>query len=227
MLIQGVILGLSLSLMAGPLLFAIVQAGIERGFRAGLAVAFGIWVSDILYILLVRYGVGTLSALTALPNFRLWAGLTGGVILVLFGLAGLMTRNTKTGEAHDTPVDRLLDAMETPETPAGQGKRPHWTTLGLPGYWLRGFLLNLINPFTVFFWLGIASAVVIPNNWNGRETLFFFGGMMGVLALTDTAKAYAARQVRRWLTPMHTHRLKQTIGLAMVVFGIVLMIRVL
>jgi threonine/homoserine/homoserine lactone efflux protein len=79
----------------------------------------------------------------------------------------------------------------------------------------------------VFFWLGIASAVIIPNNWNGSETFVFFGGMMGVLIVTDVLKAYAARQVRGWLTPVHTRRLKQIIGFAMVVFGVVLMIRVL
>ncbi len=70
MLIQGIFLGISLSFMVGPLLFAILQAGIERGFRAGLAVAGGIWVSDVLYVLVVQYGMEALTTLTALPDFR-------------------------------------------------------------------------------------------------------------------------------------------------------------
>ena len=78
--------------------------------------------------------------------------------MVVFGLASMLVRATPPGEGHDTPVDRLLDVLENPDKPEGSGGRPHWNTLRLPGYWLRGFLLNLINPFTVFFWLGIASA---------------------------------------------------------------------
>ncbi len=63
--------------MVGPLFFAIIQASLERGFRAGFTLASGIWTSDALYILAVYYGVDALAALTALPHFRLWAGLGG------------------------------------------------------------------------------------------------------------------------------------------------------
>lgn len=78
MLFQGVLLGFSLSFMVGPLLFAIMQASLERGFRAGLALASGIWTSDALYILLVYYGVDAMATLTSLPYFRLWSGWAEG-----------------------------------------------------------------------------------------------------------------------------------------------------
>lgn len=224
MLIQGVLLGLSLSFMVGPLLFAIVQAGIERGFRTGMAVAAGIWACDVLYILIVRYGIETLAALTALPHFRFWAGLAGGFLLLLFGFGSFMAQKTQTTDTENTAADRLLDKLDGPEKP---GVRHNWQQLGLPGYWLRGFLLNLINPGTIFFWLGIATAVIIPNNWNGREITLFFSGMMATLILTDTLKAYAAKRLRNWLTPVHIRRLQQGIGLLLVVFGIALIIRVL
>lgn len=215
---QGVLLGLSLSFMVGPLLFAIMQASLERGFRAGLALASGIWVSDILYILLVYRGVDALAALTALPNFRLWAGLAGGSVLLVFGLAALLRRKGPDADTATT-ADRVLDALDGPESP---GVEHNWMRWGLPGYWLRGFLLNTINPFTVFFWLGIASAVVVPNQWAPNETLSFFSGMMFTLVLTDTLKAYAAKRVRHFLTPEHTRWVQIAIGLVLLVFGVVL-----
>ena len=224
MLFQGALLGLSLSFMVGPLLFAIIQASLERGFRAGLALAAGIWTSDALYILLVYRGVDALAALTALPNFRLWAGLAGGLVLMGFGLVALLSRHIPTGNEPTPKTDRVLDVLDGPEAP---GVEHNWMRWGLPGYWLRGFLLNTINPFTVFFWLGIASAVVVPNQWAPGETLTFFGGMLASLIATDTLKAYAAKRVRHFLTPGHTRWVQRGIGLTLFVFGIGLILRVL
>ena len=223
MLLQGALLGLSLSFMVGPLLFAIIQASLERGFRAGLSLAAGIWTSDAMYILLVYHGVDALAALTALPNFRVWAGLAGGVVLIVFGLGTLLRRKIPTESDPPTTADRVLDVLDGPELP---GVEHNWMRWGLPGYWLRGFLLNTINPFTVFFWLGIASAVVVPDHWAPSETLRFFGGMLLTLIATDILKIYAAKRVRHFLTPGHTLWVQRAIGLTLLIFGVVLAIRV-
>lgn len=214
MLLQGFLLGLSLSFMVGPLLFAIVQAGIERGFRAGLAVAGGIWASDVLYVLAVLYGLEMLAAMTALPDFRFWAGLAGGALLVAFGVGNLWVK--KTPSAKSVPAKDLDSSNNSPH------KNTAYST-----YFLQGFLLNTINPFTVFFWLGIAGAVLIPNGWNSGQILIFFGGMLVTLAVADTLKAYAAKSIRRFLTPRHTQQMRQGIGVLLIVFGVVLVARVL
>lgn len=206
MIFQGVVLGLSLSFMIGPLFFSIVEAGIAQGFRAGLAVALGIWMSDVLYVALVLQGVEGLARMTALPGFKMWAGIIGGVLLVIFGLASWFSAgklNIADSESSKTQRSRTLK-----------------------NYWLRGFLLNTINPFTVFFWLSIAGAVIIPNGWNAWDSIYFFGGMLGTLVLTDTLKAYGARQIRRFLTPQHTFWVQRSIGLSLFIFGVVLIVRV-
>ena len=221
MLIQGIFLGISLSFMVGPLLFAILQAGIERGFRAGLAVAAGIWASDVLYVIVVQYGMEALTNLTALPGFRVWAGLAGGMLLVAYGLGSLFFKKTPLPEMSTKKTGELGDRTKPSKEPVDHRKRPYLA------WWLRGFLLNTINPFTVFFWLGIASAVVVPNQWNGGQTLTFFGGMMVSLIATDLLKAYAAKRVRRFLTPAHTRWAQWGIGFLLLIFGIVLIVRVL
>ena len=223
MIFQGALLGLSLSFMVGPLLFAIIQASLERGFRAGFALAAGIWTSDALYIILVLKGVDALAALTALPHFRFWAGLAGGLVLMLFGIGTLLRQKLPAGDDHHTTADRVLDVLDGPEP---EGVEHNWMRWGYPGYWLRGFLINTINPFTVFFWLGIASAVVVPNHWVPQETISFFSGMLITLILTDTLKAYAAKRVRHFLTPRHTRWVQWGIGATLLVFGIALMVRV-
>ncbi|MEI6409091.1 MAG: LysE family translocator [Bacteroidota bacterium] len=220
LVLQGALLGLSLSFMIGPLLFSVVQAGIARGFRAGLAVAAGIWTCDILYVLAICYGIEQLNTLVNLPHFKFWSGVCGGLLLLIFGVSAWFANKKPTGEIVDAG-DAFTNA------PAVNAERSHWKTLGLHKFWLNGFLLNLINPGTIFFWIGIATAVVIPNNWGGKQITLFFGGMLGTLVITDTLKAYAAQKVRHWLTPAHTRLVQRGIGLMLFVFGLVLIIRVL
>ena len=208
MIIQGILLGVSLSFMIGPLFFYIIEAGIAKGFRAGIAVATGIWFSDVLYVAIVISSVDLLADMTELPGFKIWSGIIGGCLLVAFGLGSWLT----AGRHLKSDIKK-----------AGEGLRQYsWTS-----YFLRGFLLNTINPFTVFFWLSIVGAVIIPNGWNNHEAIYFFGGMLGTLVVTDTLKAYGARQIRRFLTPQHTFWIQRSIGITLLVFGVVLMAKVL
>lgn len=199
MLVEGIVLGLTLSLMIGPLLFAIVQAGLVGGFRAGAAIGAGIWVSDALFALLTYYGTSALASFTALPNFRLWAGLVGGLLLVSFGIGSLLKR-----PAQAPSLSAILPA---------------------PNLWLyavRGFLINTVNPFTVFFWIGIGSGVIATRQAGGGDALRFFGGMLCTLAIADLLKAWGAKGLRQWLTPRHLRWVQQAIGVLLIVFGVVL-----
>lgn len=204
LLMKGLLLGITLSLMIGPLFFSIVQASLESGFRAGLAVAGGIWSSDVLFIVLVQRGLQAMEDLTALPGFQFWAGIAGGALLIIFGIAGV-----------------LSDRKSTPVKAAGE----ELTVLENKGYlgkWLKGFLINTFNPGTLIFWLGIATGVVAPNAWSRSDIAMFFGSMMSVLVFTDLLKIYAAKRVRKWLTPTHIVQVKRTIGVVLIIFGIVL-----
>lgn len=196
-MLQGLLLGFSLSFLVGPLMFAIVEAGISQGFRAGVAVAAGFWVSDILFMLMASFGIQSMSALTSWPGFRLWMGIAGGLLLILFGVGSMWkARYAKSEQA------RVV------------AQRP------LYSWWLRGFLLNTINPGTLFFWLGIVSAVVIPSGWGPSQNLRFFGSMLFSLVLTDTLKAWGAKALRRFLTPEHTRKAQWGIGLLLLFFGV-------
>lgn len=199
------------------MLFAIISASLERGFRAGVSVASGIWASDVMFLYLVYRGVGVLSKLVALPNFKLVASLAGGGVLLLFGVINLLSRHIPA-PTEASAADRLLDSLDGKEP---EGVDHNWKRWGFLGYWVRGFLLNTVNPFTVFFWLGFASTVIIPNRWSQKDTLFFFTGMLSTLVLIDILKAYAAKRLRDFLTPHHIRRVQRIIGVLLLVFGIV------
>ncbi len=207
MLLQGILFGISLSFLIGPLLFAVVEAGIAQGFRAGVAVAAGIWVSDVLFVGAILWGVDTLAAVTQVDGFKQWVGVFGGLLLLAFGAGSFFSKQGRKAGA--VPAENSIE----------QRSNLAW--------WLRGFLLNTVNPGTIFFWIGIISAVVVPNHWNEPQTLIFFGGMLGTLVITDTLKAWAAKRIRQFLTPEHIRQVQRGIGLMLMVFGAVLIGRVL
>ncbi len=44
---QGVLIGLALTLLVGPLVLTLVQTRVTQGVRAGLVEGAGIWTSDL------------------------------------------------------------------------------------------------------------------------------------------------------------------------------------
>lgn len=205
MLLKGVLLGISLSFMIGPLLFSVVEASIVRGFRAGVAVAAGIWSSDFLFIGLILWSMELFTTVISLPDFRFWTEILGGMMLIVFGIGSFFSKPKVPANA-----DQDLDKTNS---------HPYFRL------WLRGFFINLINPGTVFFWLGIVSALVAPNHWTHTQSLTFLGGMISVLIITDTLKAWGARSIRHFLTPTHIRQVQRTIGIVLAVFGLVLLLQ--
>lgn len=205
MLLKGVLLGISLSFMIGPLLFSVVEASIVRGFRAGVAVAAGIWSSDFLFIGLILWSLELFTAITSLHHFHFWAEVLGGIMLMAFGIVSFFSKPK-------VPNNKTQDEKKATNHPYFR-------------LWLRGFFINLINPGTVFFWLGIVSALVAPNHWTNSQSLTFFGGMISVLIVTDTLKAWGARSIRHFLTPRHIRQVQRTIGMTLAVFGLILLLQ--
>lgn len=204
---QGIKFGLALSILVGPIFFAIIQAGVEEGVRAGTAVGLGIWISDFLFIFAVYFGLSYIDKIASSESFALIIGVGGSIILAGFGLGTLIT---------------------APKV----GNGPQWSKFEVKkssylSHWTKGFLINTVNPFTFFFWIGIASTVVADGELNKQEALYFFGGILGTIIITDFAKAVLAKRIRQVLRPVHLMWLRRISGGALIVFGVVLLMRVL
>lgn len=207
LIFDGIKLGLILAILVGPIFFALIQAGVEQGIRAGAMVGLGIWVSDILFIFGAYFGVSYVTSMVESPQFALYLGIAGSITLTFFGLGALLT---------------------APK--AGGG--PQWAKAKLrsSGYfslWMKGFLINTINPFTFFFWIGVATTMVIDGGLDSREASLFFGAIFGTIVFTDFSKVVLAKRIRRMLQPVHLLWLRRISGGALIVFAVVLLVRVL
>jgi len=193
--IEGVVLGIVPVFFVGPVLFTLLDASLQNGFRAGALVALGIAVSDVVAITLCAIGLG--PVLTD-PTGQLVLELVGGVILLGFG-AVLAIRATH--------VDN-----------SGQG-------IPVAHPFLAGFLVNFVNPFVFSFWVGVLGGLGGRQGWTPEVLVPMFGGMVTTILLTDIAKAAAASRLSRHLSGPVLTWARRVSGLLLITAGTLLLLR--
>lgn len=204
-LIEGIQTGLILCFLIGPIFFTLLQTGVERGFRAGAMVGLGIWMSDILFVTVFYSSISRISELMQGDQISLYIGIGGSIILAMFGISALFTK----------PVVASHKELQL---------RPSSSYFSL---WIKGFLLNTVNPPTTLFWFTIVSTAVVNGgaNFTNQYAVLFFGGIIGTVATTDLLKVFMAKKIRRWLQPVHILWFRRISGIALIVFGVVLLIK--
>ncbi|MEL6389223.1 MAG: LysE family transporter [Bacteroidota bacterium] len=201
--IEGLLLGFGLAVLLGPIFIVLVQASIEKGARAGLVAASGIWISDLLFIILSVIFVRRLTTYIEDATFLLWVGIIGSLVLMGTGIASFIKQ-------------AKLDFSKV-----------SIRTLDIAGLWTKGFLVNTINPFTLIFWFSTITALVGQRELNTTETWLFCGSILTTIVITDSAKVLGAKLIRRRIDAELLSRINKIAGSALIIFGIVLLVRTL
>ena len=217
-LLQGLLFGFTLTILAGPILFALVQTGIEQGFRAGMMVAFGVFFSDVLFVTAVYFGLSYIQKIVKLDGFNLTLGIAGGIALILIGIATFFTKPPEVPENDFFSKNENSDNLRQKLTQR---------TSSIFALFTKGFIVNTLNPFTFFFWGVVAAGKMAESNFSQNEFFLFFGGILFVIIVSDTLKVYAAKTIRKFLKPEKILLVRKIAGAAFVAFGVVLMVRVM
>lgn len=201
-LIQGVILGFTMAFLIGPTFISLVQTSIHRGFRSGVQFAIGVVMSDLVFI--------ALSYLGALQIFQnesnqVTMGFVGGLILMGFG-AVTFTRK------YVMPAPVSIEVRVK-----GQG---------VLKYVMKGFFMNVFNPFLLLFWIGVMGIATSRYSIPSREILVFFAGVIGMVFVADVFKSFIAHRIKRYLNARVLTIINRVVGICLVLAGIGLIIRV-
>lgn len=92
-------------------------------------------------------------------------------------------------------------------------------------FWTKGFLVNTVNPFTFVFWITVMTTSVIGGGKTPNETLLFLSTIMLVIISTDVTKVLLAKVLRNQLKQNHFTIFTRVAGIALIIFGIVLLLR--
>lgn len=197
--IEGILLGFTLAILIGPSFFALVQTSIKSGFKSALALAFGIFISDVICVTLAYLGA---SQLFYDHGNKFALGIAGGCILIGFGLHSVFQKHPEEG--NDIEIK----------------------SVNIPLLMAKGFFMNIINPFVFVFWVGVVGLVASKHEFNQLEIILFFSGTLSIVLATDIFKAYIALKIKNLLKShllVYIHRIAGTI---LIIFGLVLIYRV-
>lgn len=196
-LIQGIIIGLSLAIMVGPITLTIIDASLADGWKAGIISAAAMWMSDLMLILLIYYGGQEIMDSITIGGLSAWVSFIAAGILMSIGVVLWFLRNKK------------IDLSQSSPNPGH-----------MIGHAIRGFLVNTFSPFTLLFWPTLIAGKVLGTEMTPAGSKLFFAGIMGALMTGDTLKAFFANWIRQRISDKYMRYTRVIIACAFMIGGL-------
>lgn len=196
-LLKGIITGVTVSFLVGPIFFALVELTISKGWKSGLFYIFGVLVSDVFLI----YAVEKILIKFPFNDIKTQIGLIGGVLLIIFGVVTFYTK-ASIQSANITNIKTLFQSF------------------------LKGVTINVSNPFVTIWWITMYSTISINYVLISDKILFYFG-ILFMVFLFDLLKMRFAYYLKQNLTIDKLILLKKIVGVCLFIFGLVMIIRVI
>lgn len=191
-ILEGYAIGLAMSIFIGPVLFTLIQSTIRYGVKAGFAVAFGIFISDVVIVALCLFG--TLEFFEN-AQYQSWLALAGSAILFFIGFKYILKPTVNTISDFKPSVFSLY------------------------AFFVKGFLVNFINPFVFMVWISTITFAKIKFGSGNSILYFLIAVLLGILT-TDSFKVILSGRIQRFLTPAVLRKISFIIGVILICFGI-------
>ncbi|KAA9041951.1 lysine transporter LysE [Ginsengibacter hankyongi] len=201
-ILKGLAMGLLLVISVGPVIFTIIKQSINNGKEGGFSFVIGVWVSDLLLVVLSNVFS---EIVTRLLDFKKPIGITGSLFLIAMGVHYLFFKKVPLH-----PEDVSLPPLKASD---------HAKIA------IQGFLLNTLNPAVIAFWLTAATAIAVTHTV--KERIIIFTTTLLINMSADVAKVKLAGKLRSKLTVHNIRLINKISGLILLIFGTVLLLGVL
>ncbi len=193
--------GFILAILVGPVFFVLLETAVIKGFRAALALDFGVIIADATFIIIAYLSTSQLlEKIKDEPALFIF----GGVLLIAYGVITFIKEKKISNLKRNLSVELI-------------NKHNYFKLF------FKGFLLNFINIGVLGFWLTIIITVGPQLEMNITRVISFFGLVLGVYLVLDMGKIILAKTLKRKLTPIRIFYLKKGVSILMIIFGIVLL----
>ena len=175
--VRGLVIGLSIAAVVGPMCILCIQRTVSRGQLYGLVSGMGIATADAVYGSIAAFGLTIITSF--LVSQQGWIRLIGGLFLVYLGLKAIFTR----------PAERAAVAKAN----------------GFLGAYVSTFLLTLTNPMTILSFAAIFAGIGVGGT--GKSYISASMVVLGVFAgsalwwcvLTGSVSLLRGKFTPQWL----------------------------
>lgn len=198
--ISGLLLGLALVFSVGPVIFTILKLRINYGLSSAFYFIFGVWLSDIIWVLIANiFG----SLLESLKTYRVPIGTAGGVFLIGLGIYYLFFKKYHSKAELD------------------EGVKINSTTHAR--LFITGFLINTLNPGVIALWLAAATKSLSSTL---EEKVVTFSICLAMNISADFFKINLAGKLQKKLNDKNIKIVNKISGFMFLAFGIALILGV-
>ncbi len=198
-ILQGIGAGILFSFLTGPVFFSMIKTSIEKGFKAGFSLAIGVIFSDIIFISLTIFSSQFVDYKS---EYNQYIGIVGG--LFLFGV-GLYYLFNKVKVSYN-----IEEAVKIKKR----------------GYIIKGFLMCLLSPTTLMFWIMVGGIISVQLHYNMPEKVAFFIVAMATQLTVDGFKTFYAAKLRYRIKEKTIQNVNRIAGAVILVFAIRLFVEV-
>ncbi|MEO8401265.1 MAG: LysE family transporter [Gammaproteobacteria bacterium] len=196
LLLIGILLGLGAAIPIGPVNLEIIRRNLRFGTSYGIVTGLGACAADVTYLALLCAGA---LALLQYPDVLRVIGFVGSLIIGWFGINAFRAKTTD-----------VIDKKTRPS---------------LIRYGVEGYVITLLNPFTILFWASVSAQISVLATSN-INALWFAGS--GVILGTMSWVIFLNGLVhftRHKLTPKAIKWLNYTGGIILISFAIMGILR--
>lgn len=195
--IKGLLSGITISFLIGPIFVALVDITITKGWRSAVCYVLGVITSDIVLI----YFLNEFLELFSFEQYKVYIGLIGGIVLLLFGSITFLAN----AKIEHTDIENIKTYF---------------------GAFLKGVTINVLNPFVVLWWIGI-NATLVAFNYSELEKAGYYASLLGMVFLFDLFKIRFAFYLKNRFSIQKLMIVKKVAGVCLFIFGIVMLLRIL
>jgi threonine/homoserine/homoserine lactone efflux protein len=189
---EGFLLGLGMIIFIGPVLFQLLSVTLRNGLLPGLSLAFGIFCSDILAVIICFFGSSNFIQSNSVKQVLV---LLGSSILIYLGMKSFRSPKYEMSAIAQTDSSQFMISF------------------------IKGFLVNFVNPFVFLVWLGVIVYVKSRYQLKEHFALFLSGTLLAIL-VSDTTKVFLARRLGDLLNGPSRVWIQKCFGLILIAFGL-------
>ena len=148
-LIKGLIIGIFISLPAGPAGFYSIRKTLEHGWLVGFITCLGIVTADLIYALIA--GLGMYTVVSFLEVHHAVVGLLGGLFVTFVGIRSFSKKSIK---------------------------QTSLISEGLARFYFKSLIITLTNPLVIIVYMAIFSGIRLTDfSQNHLQSLILLSGI--------------------------------------------------